>query len=84
MRSGGDSLPIGGIFLIFNVGGRATGSYLWQGFMFMQAIVKKKKKKKDSSENCPILLFRILMPFFYFNVPFQVALGGTKTFLGRE
>ena len=45
---------------------------------------KKKKKKKDSSENCPILLFRILMPFFYFNVPFQVALGGTKTFLGRE
>ena len=45
MRSGGDSLPIGGIFLIFNVGGRATGSYLWQGFMFMQAIVKKKKKK---------------------------------------
>ena len=46
MRSGGDSLPIGGIFLIFNVGGRAKGSYLWQAFMFMQAIVKKKKKKK--------------------------------------
>ena len=49
MRSGGDSLPIGGIFLIFNVGGRAAGSYLWQGFMFMQAIVKKKKKKKKIS-----------------------------------
>ena len=82
MRSGGYSLPIGGIFLIFNVGGKAKGSYLWQAFMFMQAIVKK--KKKDSSENCPILLFKILMPFFYFNVPFQVALGATKTFLGRE